>query len=95
MQTLLQAVPGPLIVLILGTLAVWAFGLPVETIGTRFGGIPQQLPAVQLPAFDWQTAQNLVTPTLTIALLGAIESLLCARVADGDDRPSATIRTRN
>ena len=55
----------------------------METIGTRFGGIPQQLPAVQLPAFDWQTAQNLVAPTLSIAFLGAIESLLCARVADG------------
>ena len=79
----LQVVPGPLMVLILGTLAVWAFGLPVETIGTRFGGIPQQLPAVQLPAFDWETAQNLVAPTLSIAFLGAIESLLCARVADG------------
>ena len=75
--------PGPLVVLILGTLAVWLFGLPVETIGTRFGGIPQQLPEVQLPAFDWHTAQNLVAPTLSIAFLGAIESLLCARVADG------------
>ncbi len=83
LMAVLRAVPGPLVVLIFGTLVVWAFGLPVETIGTRFGGIPRELPAVQLPAFDWQTAQNLVAPTLSIAFLGAIESLLCARVADG------------
>ena len=83
LRGMLQVVPGPLVVLIFGTLAVWLLGLPVETIGTRFGGIPQELPAVQLPAFDWPTAQNLVAPTLSIAFLGAIESLLCARVADG------------
>lgn len=83
LMAVLRAVPGPLVVLILGTLAVWAFGLPVETIGSRFGGIPREIPDIQLPAFDWQTAQNLVAPTLSIAFLGAIESLLCARVADG------------
>src|SRR5690606_13970434 len=55
---------------------------PVETIGTRFGGIPQGLPAFVLPEFSWETVRLLVTPTLTIALLGAVESLLCARVAD-------------
>jgi len=65
------------------TLAVKLFGLPVETIGSRFGGIPQGLPSFALPAFDWQTAQNLVAPTIAIALLAAIESLLCARMADG------------
>lgn len=81
--SVLKTIPGPLVVLILGTLAVWAAALPVETIGTRFGGIPQQLPDIQLPSFDWETAQNLVAPTLSIAFLGAIESLLCARVADG------------
>jgi SulP family sulfate permease len=82
-EAVMMTIPGPLVVLILGTLAVWTMTLPVETIGTRFGGIPQQLPAMQLPSFDWQTAQNLVAPTLSIAFLGAIESLLCARVADG------------
>jgi SulP family sulfate permease len=56
--------------------------LPVETIGSRFGGIPQTLPVFELPAFSWETVKLLVVPTLTIALLGAIESLLCARVAD-------------
>jgi SulP family sulfate permease len=55
----------------------------VETIGTRFGALPSGLPAPQLPSFDWATAQNLFAPTVAIALLGAIESLLCARVADG------------
>ena len=76
-------IPGTIVVLLLGTLAVSLAGLQVETIGTRFGGIPQGLPAFSLPEFDWETAQNLAMPTLSIALLGAIESLLCARVADG------------
>ncbi|MFO1325872.1 MAG: SulP family inorganic anion transporter [Rubrivivax sp.] len=75
-------VPGTIIVLALATLAVTLFKLPVETIGTRFGGIPQSLPTLELPAFSWATAKQLVIPTVTIALLGAIESLLCARVAD-------------
>jgi SulP family sulfate permease len=76
-------VPGTLAVLALGIVAVTLFALPVETIGSRFGGIPQGLPPFALPAFDWTSAQNLVGPTISIALLGAIESLLCARVADG------------
>jgi len=81
-------VPGTIVVLAIGTIAVALGGLDVETIGSRFGGIPQALPVFQLPNFDWSTAQNLMMPTLSIALLGAIESLLCARVADGmtDDR---------
>jgi SulP family sulfate permease len=57
-------------------------GMPVETIGTRFGGIPQELPGFALPDLSWQTLRELFMPTLTIAALGAIESLLCARVAD-------------
>ncbi|MFN0163132.1 MAG: SulP family inorganic anion transporter [Burkholderiales bacterium] len=74
--------PGSIIALVLATLAVAWLGLPVETIGSRFGGIPQQLPSFALPDLSWESAKNLVTPTLTIALLGAIESLLCARIAD-------------
>ncbi|MGJ7495607.1 SulP family inorganic anion transporter [Variovorax sp. RT4R15] len=74
--------PGPIVALVTLTLVAWAFELPVETIGTRFGGIPQGVPAFALPNFSWETVKQLVTPTLTIALLGAIESLLCARVAD-------------
>jgi sulfate permease, SulP family len=74
--------PGPIIALVTLTLVAWGFALPVETIGTRFGGIPAGLPAFAFPQFSWETVKQLVTPTLTIALLGAIESLLCARVAD-------------
>jgi SulP family sulfate permease len=75
-------VPGTVVALAGATVAVTVLGLPVETIGSRFGGIPQGLPALALPGFDWVTVQQLLVPTLTIALLGAIESLLCARVAD-------------
>ena len=80
--------PGSIVALLLATLAMALFQWPVETIGSRFGGIPQGLPSFALPAFNWDSARNLVAPTITIALLGAIESLLCARVADGmiDDR---------
>ncbi len=74
--------PAPVVALVTLTLVSWYFKLPVETIGTRFGGIPQSPPPFALPDFSWETAKLLVTPTLTIALLGAIESLLCARVAD-------------
>jgi SulP family sulfate permease len=75
-------VPGPIVALVTLTLVSWGFALPVETIGTRFGGIPEGVPGFALPGFSWETVKQLVTPTLTIALLGAIESLLCARVAD-------------
>jgi SulP family sulfate permease len=75
--------PSTIVVLAASALLVWLFALPVETIGTRFGALPRGLPAPHLPAFDWSVAQNLVAPTVAIALLGAIESLLCARVADG------------
>ena len=84
----LAKIPGTVIVLALSTIAVTSFNLPVETIGSKFGGIPQTLPDLQVPTFDWQNIRNLVGPMITIALLGAIESLLCARVADTltDDR---------
>jgi SulP family sulfate permease len=74
--------PGTIVALAVATLATVIFQLPLETIGSRFGGIPQALPAFALPAFSWETARLLVIPAVTIALLGAIESLLCARVAD-------------
>jgi sulfate permease, SulP family len=74
--------PGPVVALALAGLATALWQLPVETIGSRFGGIPQTLPSLDLPPFSWETAKQLVAPTITIALLGAIESLLCARVAD-------------
>jgi SulP family sulfate permease len=75
--------PGPIVALVsLTVVAAW-LGLPVETIGSRFGGIPRSLPAFVWPDFDWDSVQRLFVPTVTIALLGAVESLLCARVADG------------
>ncbi|MFO1476899.1 MAG: sulfate permease [Verrucomicrobiota bacterium] len=83
-----RRVPGSIVALVLGTLGVFLFQLPVETIGTRFGGIPQALPHPQMPALSWETIRHLFQPATTIALLAAIESLLCAVVADGmvDDR---------
>ena len=84
----LMLVPGTVVVLVLATVCVSALKLPIETIGSRFGGIPSSLPTLQWPDFSWESARFLFIPALTLALLGAIESLLCARVADGmiDDR---------
>jgi SulP family sulfate permease len=74
--------PGPIVALVtLSLIAAW-LQLPVETIGMRFGGIPQGLPTFALPELSWDSAQQLFIPTITITVLGAIESLLCARVAD-------------
>ena len=74
--------PAPVVALVSLTAVAYVLQFPVETIGSRFGGIPQGLPGFELPAFSWETVKQLVVPTLTIAMLGAIESLLCARVAD-------------
>jgi SulP family sulfate permease len=79
----LQRIPGSILALVGGTMAVSFLNLPVETIGTKFGGIPSALPHMTWPSFNFETAKNLLYPTFTLALLGAIESLLCARVADG------------
>jgi sulfate permease, SulP family len=86
-----RRVPGSIAALVLGTAAVAWFNLPVETIGSKFGGIPQGLPSPHLPALSWDHIQHLFQPAVTIALLAAIESLLCAVVADGmvDDRHDA------
>ena len=74
--------PGPIVALLTLTALAFVLHLPVETIGSRFGGIPRALPAFALPDFSWDTVRLLIAPTITIALLGAVESLLCARVAD-------------
>lgn len=74
--------PGPIVALVTLTAFAYLLSLPVETIGTRFGGIPRALPVFALPDFSWETVRLLVAPTITIALLGAVESLLCARVSD-------------
>jgi SulP family sulfate permease len=83
-----KRVPGSIVALVLGTVAVALFNLPVETIGSKFGGIPQGLPSPKIPTLSWENMQHLIQPAFTIALLAAIESLLCAVVADGmtDDR---------
>ncbi|WP_443743282.1 SulP family inorganic anion transporter [Sutterella sp.] len=84
----LAHLPGTVVVLVLSTVFVSLFNIPVETVGSKFGGIPQGLPTFQLPDFDWQSAKQLYGAMLTLAVLGSIESLLCARVADTmtDDR---------
>jgi SulP family sulfate permease len=77
-----SVIPGSIVVLVGATLASQGLGLEVETIASRFGSIPSALPAWAWPAFEWQTAQQLLMPAITLALLGSIESLLCARIAD-------------
>lgn len=86
-----KRVPGSIAALVLGTAATALLSLPVETIGSKFGGIPQSLPTPHIPTMSWENIQHLFQPAVTIALLAAIESLLCAVVADGmiDDRHDA------
>jgi SulP family sulfate permease len=79
----LPRVPAPFVALLAATVAVAAFRLPVETIGSRFGAIDFSLPQPSLPAFNEARLVALAGPAITIALLGAIESLLSAVVADG------------
>jgi SulP family sulfate permease len=74
--------PGSILALTAGTAAVAVFGLPVETIGTRFGGIPQGFPSFAVPAFRPDLIVPLLPAALTVAILAAIESLLSAVVAD-------------
>jgi len=75
--------PGILIAVVASALAAYVLHLPVETIGTRFGGIPGSLPAPHLPALSLAKMQEVLPDAITFTLLGAIESLLSAMVADG------------
>lgn len=75
--------PGMLIAVVAAATATWAWGLPVDTIGSRFGGIPSLLPVPHLPAFSLAKIVAVLPDALSFALLGAIESLLSAVVADG------------
>ncbi len=75
-------IPGAIVALVLGTLAVWIFKLPVATIGTRFNGIPSGLPHLHIPTFRSDLIHGLLGPALTVAMLGAIESLMSAVVSD-------------
>jgi SulP family sulfate permease len=76
-------IPGSLIAILVTTATAYFSGLPVETIGSRFGNIPSSLPAPVLPDIEWATIQKLISPAFTIALLCGIESLLSAVVSDG------------
>jgi SulP family sulfate permease len=81
-RTISIRIPGPILVLLLGTAVVALFKLPVETIGTRFGGIPSGLPHLHIPKFRPELIHGLLGPAVTVAMLGAIESLMSAVVAD-------------
>jgi SulP family sulfate permease len=81
-RSLSPRIPGPIIALLLATVAVYLFKLPVETIGTRFGGIPSGLPHLQIPHFRTDLVYGLLGPAFTVAMLGAIESLMSAVVSD-------------
>ena len=83
LRRMLQVVPGSIVALIAATLIALGLNLPVETIGSKFGGIPSELPSFVWPEFSWGNLQDLTMPIMTLTLLGAIESLLCARIADG------------
>lgn len=78
-----RKLPGSLIALIFCSLLVQILHWPVETIGSRFGELPHTLPAPNLPAINFSLIQKIIQPAFTIALLGGIESLLSAVVADG------------
>src|SRR5476649_1868574 len=82
MNRVAKQVPGSIVALFLGTSAVAFFGWHVETIGTRFGGILAGLPAIHLPTFRPDLIGGLIMPAVTVAMLGAIESLMSAMVAD-------------
>ena len=83
LQRILQVVPGSIVALIAATLIALGLNLPIETIGSKFGGIPSELPSFVWPEFSLANLQHLSMPIITLTLLGAIESLLCARIADG------------
>ncbi len=78
-----RKIPGTLIAILVSTFAVLFFHLPVDTIGSRFGSIQSSIPAPVIPQIDWVTFKSLISPAFAIALLGGIESLLSAVVADG------------
>ena len=80
---LTKRVPGSIVALLLSTVAVAGFHLPIETIGSKFGGIPQGFPHFALPSFQAAHILPLLPSAFTVALLAAVESLLSAVVADG------------
>jgi SulP family sulfate permease len=78
-----RRIPAPIVAILAASVAVAAFGIPVETLGSRFGEIHAAIPAPKLPDVTLERVRELFSPALTVALLAAIESLLSAVVADG------------
>lgn len=78
-----KKIPGSIVAIIVTTILVAVFHIPVETIYMRFGNIPNTLPAPRLPVFEWNVIKEMIMPATTIALLAGLESLLSAVVADG------------
>lgn len=79
-----KRIPSPLVAMVIATTLQWYFNFDgIATIGSAFGGIPQSLPHFQLPSITFSEVLHLIGPAFTIALLGSIESLLSAVVADG------------
>src|SRR6202790_5472581 len=77
-----KRVPGYIVALVVGTALVVFLKLPAETIGTRFGGIPSGFPGIKIPQFHFDLLRPLISPAITVAMLGAIESLMSAVVSD-------------
>src|ERR1700747_1537689 len=77
-----KRVPGAIVVTFGATIVVTLLHLPVETIGTRFGGIPSGLPAFAIPRLHYNVLRQLLSPAFTVAMLGALESLMSAVVSD-------------
>ena len=75
--------PGMLIAVVLASVVAWLFHLPVETIGSHFGHLPDGVPAPRLPSFSTSSVLDVLPAALSFTLLGAVESLLSAKVADG------------
>lgn len=84
----LSMLPGPMLVMVLATVFTYLTDWPVATIGSRFGGIPSGLPAMNWPVMSLAQFQAVLLPSVTLAVLGAISSLMCARASDQmiDDR---------
>ena len=77
-----KRVPGYIVAMLVGTGLALVFKVPVETIGTRFGGIPSGLPMFEIPPLHFGLIRPLISPAITVAMLGAIESLMSAVVSD-------------
>src|SRR5438034_7977029 len=81
-RTVSARIPGPILAMLGATIAAWLLKLPVETVGSRFGGIPSGLPHMVIPHWHARLVPGLLGPAFTVAMLGAIESLMSAVVSD-------------